>query len=509
MRQPLGMKATFILALVGFSAVMSVGLATVSAYRITSDLREQLDQRGEGLTTNLAHEASRVLRVEDSLERELSLMLLTHRLIGDVVYAQIVHNGAVVSESTLHDDIKLAALTNPAEIPPIRERIVNGHPTVEFIQILPENPEQNYVRLGLSLEQVQEKVQRNLFDMAALAVLFTAVGAAVAFGLYSAILKPLERVIESIRQFQAGNLGARVELSTYPELRELGTAFNLMAEVIGRRNEELQRVNAELRSASEAKSEFLAMIGHELKTPLHSVRGYCQILLEELDGPLTAEQQSDIEAVLASGNHLLSLIDNILHFSASGAELLHVTSFPLADLLQQAAYHIKPLAHRKSLDVRVDPGDCELVHADETKLKQILINLLHNAVKYTRGGSVEVSACNVDGGFQIQVCDTGPGIPEAEKERIFEPFERIERTERDEMKGLGLGLSIVKGYVQAHGGTISVADAPGGGACFSLSFPVTPIVNRERWGLKVEDTHRGGRSGGTSVADQVFDGQRI
>src|SRR5690606_10828443 len=110
---------------------------------------------------------------------------------------------------------------------------------------------ESYVRLGLSLAAVLESVRRNLYDMAATAALFTALGAALAFGLYSAILKPLEHVMASIRRIQAGDLGARVRVSSYAELTELGEAFNRMAEVIGRRNEELQRVNAELRSASE------------------------------------------------------------------------------------------------------------------------------------------------------------------------------------------------------------------------------------------------------------------
>ncbi len=510
MRRPLGMKATFILALVGFSAVMSVGLATVSAYRVSNDLREQLDQRGEALTTNLAQEAARVLRTDDSLERELSLMLLTHRLIGDVVYAQIVYDGEIVSESALDNAIRLEAFSNPAAVPPIRERTFAGQPTVEFIQVLPENPERNYVRLGLSLRDVHEKVNRNLYDMAAIALIFTGVGAALAFGLYTAILKPLERVIASIRLFQAGDVDARAEISSYPELQELGAAFDRMAEVIGHRNQELQRVNAELRTADEAKSRFLAMIGHELKTPLHSVRGYCQILLEELDGPITGEQRADIEAVLAAGNHLLALIDNILHFSASGEELLHVTELSLPELLQQAAHQVKPLAHRKGLEVNVNPGDCRLVQADETKLKQILINLLHNAVKYTNSGSVTLSARKVGAGFEIRVLDTGPGIPDEEKEWIFEPFERMERVGSEELKGLGLGLAIVKGYVQAHGGSVRVGDAPeGGGACFELYFPETPVIDRERWDWKVEDPHRGRRSGSPPSTGQVLDGQGL
>ena len=508
-RRPFGMKATFILALVGFSAALSLGLAAVSAYRSAGDLREQLEQRGEGLTAHLAEEALRVLRIEDNLERELSLMLLTHRLVGEVVYAQVVYNGEVVSESKLHDRIRLERLADPANIPTVRQRDANGLLVMEFLHILPNTGGQSYVRLGLSLAEVQERVKRNLYDMAAMAALFTALGAGVAFGLYSAILKPLEHVMASIRRIQAGDLGARVRVSSYAELTELGEAFNRMAEVIGRRNEELQRVNAELRSASEAKSEFLAMIGHELKTPLHSVRGYCQILLEELDGPLTEEQRSDIEAVLASGNHLLALIDNILHFSASGTELLHVTEVDVADLVRQATDHVRPLAHRKHLALYVSTRTGPPARADATKLKQVLINLLHNAVNYTEKGSVAVLAQPLAQGYRIEVCDTGPGIPESERLRIFEPFERIHRAGREDHKGLGLGLAIARAYVHAHGGRIRVGEAPGGGARFTLFIPREPAISGERWRWPIEDPHRRRRPGSPAAAREVLDGERV
>lgn len=515
MRFSLGMKGTFLLALVGFSALMAVGFATIWAYRVTTDLREQVEQRGESFTANLAGEAARVLHIEDSLERELSLMLLTHRLMGEVVYAQIVHQGVVVSQSTRDPGIVLEPLASPGEAPPVREQSAGGKPVIEFIQLLPvESPspdpsQRSYVRLGLSLEQVQEKVRRNLIDMGALALLFTVAGAAVAYGLYSAILVPLERVIGSIRRLQAGDLEARAHIASYPELKELGDAFNRMAEEIGRRNEELERVNAELRSANDAKSRFLAMIGHELKTPLHSVRGYCQILLEELGGPLTQEQRADIEAVLASGNHLLSLIDNLLHFSASGTETLHRTPVFLADLLQQAADYVKPLAHRKELFVRVETHVYGTIDADVTKLKQVLINLLHNAVKFTERGGVVVRARSAGRGLLIEVCDTGPGVPEAERERIFEPFERAERAGSRELKGLGLGLAIAREYVEAHGGSIRVDDAPGGGARFLLSFPEISWNGVERWEEPSADPPRRRRSGGTQVAYEVLDGQRV
>lgn len=462
--------------MVAFSGLLSLTLAAVATYRSTMDLREQVVSRGEQLVAELAGQAVRLMAIADPLERELSLNMLTHRLtIGDVLYAQVVRGGRVVTESALAPELLPPVEREPGSLPALRETMTDRHLHLDLVRMLPGESSQSYVRLGVSLEVVQEKVRQNWAVMMGLTVLFTAIGAALAFGLYSAILKPLERVMASIRRLGAGDLGARVTVQGSRELQELARAFNRMAEEIARRNEELQRVNAELSTAYRAKSEFLAMIGHELKTPLHSVRGYCQLLLEGVDGPLTAEQRADIHAVLAAGNHLLSLIDNILNFNASGTDRLHVTAVPLPALLGQAIDHVRPLAQRKGLDIRVDPGDVDTLHGDETKIKQILINLLHNAVKYTPAGRVSVRVARDPAGFvQIAVSDSGPGIPPEQRERIFEPFERLHVNEPGEQKGLGLGLAVVRLYARAHGGDVTVEDAPGGGSCFIVRLPGNP-----------------------------------
>ena len=476
--QPRPLKFTFIMAMVAFSGLLSLTLAAVATYRSTTDLREQVVTRGEQLVAELAGEAVQLMGIADPLERELSLNMLTHRMaIGDVLYAQVVRGGRVVTESALAPELLFPVETDPASLPALQERMTGRHLHLDLVRMLPGEPAPSYVRLGVSLEVVQEKVRQNWAVMIGLTVVFTAIGAALAFGLYSAILKPLERVMASIRRLGAGDLRARVSVQGSQELQELARAFNRMAEEIARRNDELQRVNTELRSAYRAKSEFLAMIGHELKTPLHSVRGYCQLLLEGLDGPLTAEQRADIHAVLAAGNHLLSLIDNILNFNASGTDRLHLTVVPLRSIVSQAIDHVRPLAQRKGLELIVEPGDVETVHGDETKIKQILINLLHNAVKYTPHGTVTLRLeRDAEGGVRILVIDSGPGIPEEWRERVFEPFERLHDNEPGEQKGLGLGLAVVRTYARAHGGDATVQDAPGGGSCFIVRLPDHPGV---------------------------------
>lgn len=478
-RWPPSLKVTFVLSLIGFVVVLSLTLALVAAHRVSSTLYEQMVQRGDSLAMSLAREAARFLDVEDPMERELSLMLLTYRLtVGDVAYAQVVDQGRTVSQSVQDDPEVLDSLPPPSGAVSGRKLQASGREYVDFIRFLPGGGENSFVRLGISMAAVHGQARRTLIMMAGLSLLFTVLGAGLAFLLYSAILKPLERVVVSIRSLAAGHWHTRAPLQGSRELRELASAFNGMARVIAERTRELHQVNAELRSANRAKAEFLAMIGHELKTPLHSVRGYCQLLLEELDGPLSPGQRADLEAILAAGNHLLALIDNILKFTASGDDQVHRTWFPLPTLLEQAANHVRPLAHRRKVQLQVDAGAVDEVYADETKLKQVLINLLHNAVKYSPAGSpvqmVAGTAGTEAGGFWVAVDDAGPGIAREDRERVFEPFERGRPEAEDrELKGLGLGLAVVRRYVEAHGGSVTVESAPLGGSRFRIVVPAS------------------------------------
>lgn len=513
LRRPLGLKAAFIAALISFSAVLSLIFATVAGVRVTVNLREQMIRRGESQIESMFRDAGRYLAVEDEAEREISLSLLTHQVaFGDTAYAQVVYGGEILSESAFAEGgVALGLLNAPDQRPPLEEiKGPSGRRYLDFVRTFPGAPPQSYVRLGLSLNHVQAEARRTLAVMAGLAFIVTAIGGAVAFGLYSAILSPLEPVIAAIRRFAAGDLSTRAQVTSENELKELADAFNSMAEGIERRNRELEEMNRRLRSANRTKSEFLAMIGHELKTPLHSVRGYCQLLLEELEGPLTPGQRADVEAVLASGNHLLALIENILTFNASGNEALHIRPVQLESILAQAVHQVRAMAQRKGLAVSCDADGAGWIEADDTRLKQVFINLLHNAVTYTHRGGVKVWARRRRGGVLVAVEDTGPGIPPASRKRVFEPFERLEAngSSRTEHRGgLGLGLAIVKRYVKAHGGEVTVGSGRTGGSRFTVWLP--QIERTWEVDCADEDLDRRGRSGGPESVGEVSDGQVV
>jgi signal transduction histidine kinase/HAMP domain-containing protein len=243
---------------------------------------------------------------------------------------------------------------------------------------------------------------------------------------------------------------------------------------------EIEARSHELAAANQHKSEFLANMSHELRTPLNAIIGFSEVLHERMFGELNDKQLEYIEDILASGRHLLSLINDILDLSKveAGRMELELSSFDLTVALESAVALVKERAgrHGLSLDLVVDPGIGELV-ADERKVKQILLNLLSNAVKFTpEGGRVMVTAAPVTansgacGVVQIAVSDTGVGIAAADQARIFEEFRQVGSGSRMQ-EGTGLGLTLTKKFVELHGGRIWVSSQVGKGSTFSFTLP--------------------------------------
>lgn len=480
MRISANLKVTLILAVVAFGGLLFLAFAAVSSYWVTNDLSEQFRRRGAYLADNLTAEVAQTLTSSDDFEQHLRLLLLTRRAtIEDVAYAQVVQDGNILSESVRPEGLTLNLISDLSQRPAVTQWQHENTQYLDFVRRLPGSSGPSYVRLGLSLESIHRRSAQIVRMIGGLSILFTAIGVVGAFALYSIVFRPLERLMQSIRLVSQGEFHATADIRGCREFEEISEAFNHMAREINRRTEELRQRNAELQQANRAKAEFLALVGHELKSPIHCIRGYCQLLLEEADGPLTKEQKADIQAVLAAGNHLLALIQNILQFVQSGTESLHLTPVRLGALLQHAADYVRPMAQAKGLSVLVSAGELPDVLLDETKVRQVVINLLHNAVKYTQEGHVHLSAWIQEDGTYIRIVDTGPGIPPEQQERIFEPFVRIERGETKEFKGMGLGLAVVHRYVKAHGGWVKLSSAEGNGSRFTIFLPHQEAAAKE------------------------------
>lgn len=243
---------------------------------------------------------------------------------------------------------------------------------------------------------------------------------------------------------------------------------------------ELQRANDELREATAAKSAFLASMSHELRTPLNSIIGFSGILTQGLAGPLSDEQRTQIEMVNRSGRHLLSLIDDVLDLAkveAGKADVLIDTVDPEV-IVGEVATAVRPLADDKGLSLDAEVCGFEgTIRSDAGKLRQILFNLVGNAVKFTDAGSVKLGVhCEGDGMCAFSVTDTGPGIAAADIPRIFEPFTQLESPRTAKPQGTGLGLRISREYAHLLGGELTVESEVGAGSTFMLRIPIEPAA---------------------------------
>ncbi len=241
---------------------------------------------------------------------------------------------------------------------------------------------------------------------------------------------------------------------------------------------ELEWKSRELEAASRHKSEFLANMSHELRTPLNAIIGFSEVLAERMFGEVNEKQAEYLQDILASGRHLLSLINDILDLSKveAGRLELELASFNLPVAVENALTLVRERATRHGITLAqaVDERVGDIV-ADERKVKQILLNLLSNAVKFTpAGGRVAVTAAPSDRVIEISVSDTGIGIAPADQAAIFEEFRQVGRDDGRKQEGTGLGLTLAKKFVELHGGQIWVRSQVGHGSTFTFTLPVRP-----------------------------------
>jgi PAS domain S-box-containing protein len=244
---------------------------------------------------------------------------------------------------------------------------------------------------------------------------------------------------------------------------------------------ELQEKNAALLVANQAKDRFLATMSHELRTPLNAIIGFTGILLMRLGGDLTGEQERQLGIVKSSAEHLLSLINDLLDVARiqAGMVQLNPEAVDVGALLREVHASLMPLAQAKSLAFEITlPGTAPVLQVDRRALRQILINLSNNAIKFTEHGSVRLALRQETGQTYIQVCDTGVGISEADQAKLFGAFTQVGDPRR-RPEGTGMGLHLSARLAELLGARIEVQSQAGEGSCFTLRFstPVTAVAS--------------------------------
>lgn len=267
--------------------------------------------------------------------------------------------------------------------------------------------------------------------------------------------------------------GESVPLRTFDEVGSLASAFN---ELVGRFVEAERAYRADLeraRAADRDRASFLAAVSHELRSPLNAILGFADLLLAEVDGPLTDAAREEVEQIRGSGTHLLELINDILEFSAleggqlklsrSKVDVAHLAS----DVLREAAgvLGVRPVTVRLAGETGV------VIDADPRRVRQVFTNIIGNAIKFTERGEVVVTV-SVQGAYaRVSVKDSGPGISPEEKDQLFDEY-RQAKEERKRRRGTGLGLAIARRLVLLHGGYIEIDSKVGSGSTFHLIFPI-------------------------------------
>ena len=307
-----------------------------------------------------------------------------------------------------------------------------------------------------------------------LGLLIAGMGAALAIG--KEVARPITTIADGAEAIARGEYDTRVPGSGTMEIHRLANSFNHMANEVAVAHHALQQKTADAQSANRAKTDFLATVSHELRTPLNAIAGYTELLEMGLRGPLTDAQRRDLGRIRASGQHLLGLISGVLDLNRieRGQVSYALVRIPIEPFLADLDALVSPQAAAKSLTLEFIPAPSSLaVIADREKLRQIMLNLLSNAIRYTpAGGRITLSTRARDAErVEIAVHDTGPGIPESRRDEVFEPFVQLDRSLAQPQEGLGLGLAISRDLARGMRGDLTVSSNARGGASFILVLP--------------------------------------
>jgi signal transduction histidine kinase len=392
---------------------------------------------------------------------------LSYAMIQDVTGRVLSHTNPAFVGQRLSDPLTLGALETASLL---RQQGGSTDDVIDLsLPIVHGTKRLGVARVGYSratmaqlVDQTLQAARHRILIATFLAMGF---GVALAVGLSLLFTKPIELLRAGAQIIGEGNLTHRIQITTRDELGELAREFNVMA--------------AKLQELDQLKQDFVSNVTHELRSPLTSLRGYVELLLREGAGPINEEQREFLIVIKNNSVRLARFIDNLLDVAKieSGKIELHPEFIRLQDLALEMSVVFRPMAQEKRIDYRVemDPR-LRPVRADADKMLEVLTNLLSNAFKFTPSdGKVTLSAEPENDHVHIKVSDTGIGIPAESQSSVFNKFEQVKPTQglARKTKGSGLGLTIVKGIVEAHGGRVWIESQPDQGTTVHVSLPQT------------------------------------
>lgn len=322
------------------------------------------------------------------------------------------------------------------------------------------------------LGDIQKSLTSTAFGLWGSTVLMILLVIGIAIWMASLLTRRITLMISGIRAFQDGDLEHRLEVHSNDEMGELARSFNGMADSVEESFKRLEEAKEKAEEANRLKSAFLATVSHELRTPLNGILGFADLLKSEL---ADATQQEYAQIIHESGEHLLKLVSEILDLTKieSGEMTFNPVDVRLADFLGETVALHRSSAAANNLELTLNLGESmpATLHVDPTRLRQLLNNLLSNALKFTEQGTITVTTGADEQEVRISVKDTGPGIPPESQEIIFEKFKQLENFLTRSHGGTGLGLAIVRQLVEHMGGRVTLTSNVGAGSEFTLHLP--------------------------------------